>query len=58
MGPSYTENVEVFKNSDFENIVSLFNVTRRMIGENFVILNVAPSPSWERSTMLNDQAMK
>ena len=48
--PSFTENLEVFKNPDFENI------------ESSEILNVTSletsSLSWERFTLLNDQAMK
>ena len=40
MDPSFTENLEVLKNSEFENIASLFNITRKMIGENAEILNV------------------
>ena len=55
MDPSYTD-------SEFENIESLFNITSKMIGENSEIMNVssleASSPTCERSTLLNDQAMK
>ena len=51
MNPSYTKNLEVFKYSDFENIESLINITRKMIGENSEILNVTSlegsSPSRE-----------
>ena len=43
MDPTYIENLEVFKNSDFGNIERLFNITRKMIGENSEILNVISS---------------
>ena len=47
-----------YTDSEFENIESLFNITRKMIGENSEIMNVssleASSPTWERSTLLNE----
>ena len=62
MDPSDTENFEVFKNSEFENIESMFNITRKMIGENSETMNVssleAASSSRERTTLLNEKAMK
>ena len=62
MDPSYTENLEVVKNSECENIESMFNITRKMIGENSDIMNVSSletvGSSLERITLLNDQAMK
>ena len=62
MDPSYAKNLEVFKNSEFENIESLLNITSMMIGGISEIKNVssidAASPLWEKSTLLIDQAMK
>ena len=62
MDPSYTENLEVFKNSEFENIESMFKNTRKIIGENSEIMNVSSletvGSSLERITLLNDQARK
>ena len=52
----------MIKKSEFENIESLFNLTRKMIGENSEITNASSlevaSSLWERPTLLNDQAMK
>ena len=31
MDPSYEENLELFKNSEFQNITGLFGITRMMI---------------------------
>ena len=38
--PSYAKNMKIFKNSEFENIESLFNFTRMMMGGNSEIKNV------------------
>ena len=50
----------VIKKSEFENIESLSNITRK--GETSEITNVSSlevaSSSWERTALLNDQAMK
>ena len=52
----------MIKKSEFENIESLSNITRKMIWETSEITNVSSlevaSSSWERTTLLNDQAMK
>ena len=62
MDPSYAKYLEIFKNSELEKIDSLFNITRMMIGGNSKIKTVfsadAASPLWEKSTLLNDQALK
>ena len=62
MDPSYATNLEVLTNSDSENIESLFNISNMMIGGNSEIRHVfsmgAASPLWEKSTLLNDQAMR
>ena len=55
MDPNYAKNLEIFKNSEFENIESLFNVMNMMIARNSEIKNLFPedsaNPSWERSTL-------
>ena len=54
--------MEVSKNSEFEDIESLFNITKKLVSENSDIRNVnymdTTSPSWTRSTLLNDRALK
>ena len=58
----HTDNLEVCKNSEFEDIESLFNITKKLISENSETLNVnsieSTSLSWTRSTLLNDRALK
>ena len=60
--PRHAENLEVHKNSRFEEIQSLFDITKKLILENQEILNVnsigSENPSWARSALLNDQAIK
>ena len=59
MGPDYTENLEIHKNTNFEE----FDITQKLVlfkqGE---ILNVktieCASPSWTRSSLAHDQAIK
>ena len=62
MDPNYAKNFEIFKNSEFENIESLFNVMNMMIAGNSEIKNLFPkdsaNPSWERSTLPLDQAIE
>ena len=62
MDPNYAKNLEIFKNSEFENIESLFNVMNMMIARNSEIKNLFPedsaNPSWERSTLKIEQAME
>ena len=57
-----TENLEVSKNSEFEDIESLFNITKKLVSENSEIRNVnymdSTSPSWTRSILLSDRALK
>ena len=58
MDLSYAKNLEIFKNYEFENVESLFSITRMMIGGNSEIKNVffadAASLLWEKFTLLND----
>ena len=43
LGPNYNENVEVFKNTNFEELNNLFDITQRLILEHEAeILNVSP----------------
>ena len=62
MDPSYEKNLEVFKNSEFENIKGLFSITRMMIEGNSEIKNVFPgdvaSSLWEKLVLLREQVMK
>ena len=54
--------MEVSKNSEFEDIESLFNITKKLVSENSDIRNVnymdTTSPSCTRSTLLSDRALK
>ena len=56
MDPNYTENAEVFKNSEFEGIESMWNITRKMIGQNSEMMNVssleAATSKFENITLL------
>ena len=62
LGLSHTDNLEVYKNARFEEIQNLFDITRSQVLENQEILNVesigSEDPSWTRSTLLKDQAIK
>ena len=40
LGPRHTDNFEVYKNSEFEDIESLFNITKKLLSENSEIRNV------------------
>ena len=52
MDPNYAKNLEIFKNSEFENIETLFNVTNMMIAP-----KDSANPSWERLRVLGLGAM-
>ena len=63
LGPNCLANLEVYKNTNFEEIESLFNITQKLMLEHSEeILNVKPlessSSSWTRSVLLHDQAIK
>ena len=54
---------EIYKNTKFENMWSLFNITRKLVREpSEEILNVKcleySSPSWTRSILANDQGQR
>ena len=61
-GPELREEFEVFKNYVFYNIESLFKITIMMIGGNSEMKNVLSMDTarslWEKSALLNDQAME
>ena len=61
--PNYVSNSEIYKNTKFENIENVFNITQKLIQEHSEeILNAKcleySSLSWARSVLANDQAMK
>ena len=62
LGPRHTENLDVSKNSEIEDIESLFIMTKKLFLENSEIRNVncldSTSPSRTRSTLLSDRAVK
>ena len=57
LGPNYNENLEVCRNTNFEELKTLFDITQQLIlGQNFEILNVTTiewthSP-WMRSSLV------
>ena len=55
------KNSEIYRNTRFENIQNVFNVTQKLIeehSEEFLHVRSYSSPSWTRSTLVNDQAVK
>ena len=61
LGPNYSKFWK-YKNTNFEEIQSLVNITQKLILENSEeILNVhtleSTSPAWMRSTLSHDQAI-
>ena len=63
LGPNYVSNSEVYKNTKFEDIESVFNITQKLAKEHCEeILNVRcsenSSPPWTRLVLANDQAIK
>ena len=62
-GPNHVANLEVYKNTNFEEIQSLFNITQKLILEHSEeILNVntieSTSASWTRSVLSRDQVIQ
>ena len=56
LGPNFMVDVEIYQNTKFEEIESLFNMTQKLImGHSEEILNVKwleySSPSWTRSVL-------
>ena len=63
LGPNYVENLEVFRNTNFEELQNLFDITQKlMLDHQAEILNVTTidwtALSWERSTLTHDQVIK
>ena len=63
LGQDFLENLQVYKNTKFENIENVFNITQRFMKlQSEEILNVKTldyhSPSWTRSTLFNDNVIK
>ena len=62
LGPNYMANLEVYKNTNFEEIQSFLNITQKLILlYSDEILNVntihSTSPSWTRSVLSHDQVI-
>ena len=62
LGSGDTEKLEVYRNTHFEGLQNLFDVTQRLILEHHVeILKVSPvdwtAPSWTRSALTRDQVI-
>ena len=63
LGPSYIENLEAYKNTNFEEFQKLFGITQKLILDHSEeILYVKPiectTPSCTRSTLSHDQVIK
>ena len=63
LGPNYLANLEVHKNTNFEEIQRIFCITQKLILEHSEeILNVntieSASPSWARSVLSQDQVIQ
>ena len=60
MGPDCTEIFEVYKNTNFEELQNLFDITQKLVHKQREILNVrmieCASSSWTRSSLAHDQA--
>ena len=60
--PNCVENLEVYRNTNFEELENLFDITQKVILDHHLeILNVKTiewtSPSWTRSTLSHDQVI-
>ena len=63
LGPNYLTNSEIYNKTKFEQIGCVFNIAEKLVMEHSEeILNVKcleySSPSWARSVLANDQAIK
>ena len=63
LGPNYVENLEVYRNTNFEELQHLFDVSQKLIlNHQSEILNVKTiewtSASWTRSTLSHDQVIR
>ena len=62
LGPNYVSNSEIYKNTQFEKIWSVLNMTQKLVIEHSeeILIVKCPeysSPSWARSVFANDQAI-
>ena len=63
LGPNHNENLELHKNTNFEELKNVFDITQRLLLDHEAeILNVSPTdstaPLWTRSTLMHDQVIK
>ena len=62
LGPDYTQILEAYKNTNFEELQNLFDITQKLVHMQGEILDVKTiewtSLSWTRSTLSHDQVMK
>ena len=63
LGPDFLVNLEIDKNTRFENMETVFNITQKMNKSTFRRNSECESPensspSWTRSILVNDQAIK
>ena len=54
LGPHYVENLEVYKNTNFEELQNLFDITPKLMNVTTIDWT---SPSWTRSTLTQDQVI-
>ena len=62
LGPNYIENLEVYRNTNYEELQKLFDITERLILDHQAeILSVSQidwtAPLWTRSTPMHDQVI-
>ena len=63
LGPNYLANLQVYKNTNFEEIQSVFNITQKLTLEHSeeipdVNKTESESPSWTRSVLSHDQMIQ
>ena len=63
LGPNYLANLVIYKNTNFEEIQSLFNITQKLMLEHSEeMMNVhtiySSSPSWTRSVLSHGQVIQ
>ena len=62
LGPSYVENLEVYRNTNFKELQNLFDITQKLLLDDQAdIMNVTTidctPPSWTRSTLSHGQVI-
>ena len=63
LGPSYNDNLVAYRNTDFKELKTLFDITQRLVlDQSFVFLNVSSVvwnfTPWMRSTLCHEQVIK